>query len=142
MVTTIDLAVIAETLASASPWEVFLDMTLVAKVSTMMVVIAGIASVIIAVTLKGRTKAKSLLLTVMGYGALGWAVYGGLYEATNTYIGAQKTQTTSWITLLPSFVEIAYLLLMGMIVWIITAMGHDRAPKTRKGPERAPGLYN
>ena len=122
-----DTAAIINTLATATPMNVIGGMVSLTKVMTILAIGAGIVALILAVMRRMSGGQRSSLLNALGWGGLGAGIAGAAYSALNTYIAANAMHEYRFVILLPSVIEAAYALIIGVIACGIATWGNAGA---------------
>ena len=115
------------TLAYATPWNMFLAASIVVKLMVLIMIVAGLVVAIAALVRKLGGGNRSPLLSVMSIVAL---VAGGLavvYTGCINFIIYQEMRPTHLGVLLPSLIEIVYVLILAIIIWSIAEWGNAGA---------------
>ncbi len=141
-----ETAAIINTLSTATPMNVIGGMVSLTKVMTLLALGVGIVAVILAIMRKTSAGPRSSLLNALGWVGLGAGIAGAAYAALNTYIAANAMHEYRFVILLPSFIEAAYALVIGLIALAIATWGNAlgqcrrQAIGQQKSPERTPGF--
>ncbi|HTM83021.1 hypothetical protein [Asticcacaulis sp.] len=115
------------TLAYATPGNVFISASIVVKLLVMIMMATGLVVLITAVIRKLTSGAHSGLLSTLG----GVAVVAGLlsvaYTGLTSFMAYQRVHATHLGVLLPSLIEVIYVLMLGVIIWSIALWGNAGA---------------
>ena len=126
---TNDTAMIINTLAMATPMNVIGGMVSLTRVMTLLAIGAGIVALVLAVIRRLSAGQRSSFLNTLGWVGLGAGIAGAAYTALNTFIAANALHQYRFVILLPSLVEAAYALIIGLIVFAVAAVGNAGAKR-------------
>lgn len=117
------MAPILDILTTATPLNVFLYVTFVVKIA---VVITICLAFTCGWTFLRRVKGTySIPLARYGRLALSCSLFGAAYSALNSYIGfAGDSNPHGIYDILPAIIASTYVLLLGVIVWLIAKWGN------------------
>lgn len=124
--TTSRSEIILNMLQQATPWNVFAHVTMVTKICAVIALVTLVIVVVTALVRRSSNGTRSELLAVAGYIGLGFATLGGLYIGTISLTVAYRLGTDPLIVL-PSMIEVAYSLALGLLNWGIAFWGNHGA---------------
>lgn len=115
------------TLAYATPWNVFLGASVVVKLLVLIMLAVGFLAVILAALRKLNGGARSGLLSTLGIIAVVAGLLGVAYTGLTNFMAYQATRPTHLGILLPSLIEIVYVLILAAIIWSVARWGNSGA---------------
>ncbi len=124
-----DTAEIIGTLMAFSPLEVFSTALMLVKLMLIIIAVAGLIAVVTALVRRLSGSPRSSLLAVMGQIGLYAGLAGAGYQGMVTFLTAQATHTTRFVIYEPQVIEGAYVLLLGVIVWLVARLGNAGAKR-------------
>lgn len=114
------------TLAYATPWTVFLGASVVVKLLVLIMLAAGLLAVLLAALRKLNGGARSGLLSTLGIIAVVAGLLGVAYTGLTNFM-AYQAHPTHWGVLLPSLIEVTYVLILAVVIWLIAQWGNAGA---------------
>ena len=127
--TTNDTDALIRTLGQATPWDVYANLSSTLKIAASIALLAAAAALVMALIRMMSGGRQSGFLGALGVIGLVVGIIGALYGATNSYIAAQVTHPRL-LVLLPSIIECAYVLLFGLLAWLIAKVGNAGARRS------------
>jgi hypothetical protein len=124
-----DTAEMIGTLLSFSPMGVFETAPMLVKFMLIIIGVAGIVAVIAAVFRRVSNGPKSTLLPLAGQVGLYAGLAGAGYQATMTGIAVKATHVTRFVIYEPQVIETVFVLLAGVIVYLIARFGNAGAKR-------------
>ena len=115
------------TLMRATPWDLFMMASIVVKLMVLIILAAGFLAVILAVLRKLNGGARSGLLSALGIIAVVAGLLGVAYTVLTNFMAYQAMRPTHLGVLLPSLIEVVYVLLLAVIIWSIARWGNAGA---------------
>ncbi len=119
-----DTAEIIGTLLAFSPLEVFRAASPLVKLAILVIAGAGLIAVIAAIARRVSGGAYSSLLAIMGRAGLYAGVFGAGYTGMTIFMTAQQMHVARFVVYEPEVIEAVYVLLLGVIVWLIARIGN------------------
>ncbi len=114
-----------QTLASANPWDVFLDANIIVQLIVVLLVVMGIAALIMAIVrLTSAGKARNGLLSLIAWAGPALAALGALYDGFRSYMGYTLSHATHIYVLFPTIIEAAMVLILGLFVGLVATIGN------------------
>ncbi|WP_155847673.1 hypothetical protein [Asticcacaulis benevestitus] len=114
---------LADILTTATPLNVFLYVTFVVKIAVAITICLALACGWTLLRMAKRTYSKPL--AIYGRLALSCGLFGAAYSALNSYIGfAGDSNPHDIYDVLPSIIAAIYVLLLGVVVWLIAKWGN------------------
>ena len=126
-----ETSMIVNTLAMAKPVDVFLGLTLVTKALATVALLAGGLALVLALIRVVSQGRRSGALATTGLVGLISAALGAAYPGLNSAVAFFVVRPTHLLVLLPSAVEVTYVLILGLIVWVIAKLGNAGAASAR-----------
>ncbi len=124
-----DTAEMIGTLMAFSPLGVFADAPLLVKLLMVIIMGAGLIALIATIARRVSGGSRSSLLTLMGQVGLYAGVAGAGYQAMGTYLTVQALHETRFVIYEPEVIEAVYVLLLGVIVYLIARLGNAGAKR-------------
>ncbi len=112
-----------------SPLEAFSSASLLVKLLLIIIMGAGLIAIVAAVMRKVSGGPRSALLGIMGQVGLYAGIAGAGYQGTATYLTAQAMHVTRFVVFEPEVIEAVYVLLLGVVVWLIARLGNAGAKR-------------
>ena len=112
------------TLLTFSPLGVFANATFLVKMVIIVIVGAGLAALIAAVKRRTSGGPPSSFLALMGRVGLYAGIAAAGYTGMTTYMTAQALHVTRFVVYEPEVLEAMYVLVLGVIVWLIARFGN------------------
>ncbi len=107
-----------------TPWGLFAEASPLMKVVMLVVVAAGVVAAVAAIARKSSGGPRSSLLALAGQVGLYGGVGGGGYEAMTAWMTANQMHITRFAVIEPDIIEAVFVLLLGLIVWLIARYGN------------------
>ncbi len=114
------------TLMRATPWDIFMMASIVVKLLILIMIATGLLAVILAILRKLNGGARSGLLSTLGIIAVVAGLLGVAYTGLTNFM-AYQAHPTHWGVLLPSLIEVVYVLILAVIIWSIAQWGNAGA---------------
>ncbi len=126
-----DTAEILRTLKVAlqNPLLVFDTMPLITKLGFLIALACGLVVIILAILRRSQGGPPSGTLSTFALIAVLACLAGAAYRGLITYIGVQALHVTRLVVFLPDLIEIAYILVLALVVWLIAQFGNAGAKR-------------
>jgi hypothetical protein len=112
------------TLMAFSPLGVFTEASLLVKLVLVIILGAGVIALVTAIARRMSNGPRSSLLALLGRVGLYTGVGGAGYEAMTTYMTASQMHVTRFVIVEPEVIEAVFVLLSGVIVYVIARLGN------------------
>ncbi len=122
---------IIETLRHATPLNVFCDAAFLAQLIVVIVLVASMLAVMVTIMRKGRGCPRSSFLSAMGQTGLICASVAAGYEFLRGWLNMLNGYTTQPVIMLPSLIEVVYILVLGLAVWGLARWGNSGRTRMR-----------